>query len=49
MVHHTLEGRRGVGESERHYLEFKQPVPGSECDFPFVSFYSYKVEPILQV
>jgi len=35
-VHHSLEGSRGIGESEEHYRWFKESLIGYECHFVLV-------------
>src|SRR6266702_3525358 len=36
-VHHRLEGRWGVGETEIHYCRFKEPISGFKGCLVFVS------------
>ncbi|OSX65285.1 hypothetical protein POSPLADRAFT_1134436, partial [Postia placenta MAD-698-R-SB12] len=37
LVHHGLEGRRGVGEAEEHHQGFVQPPVSYEGGLPFVT------------
>ena len=37
VVHHGLEGRRGVGHSEVHDQGFEEALVGLECDFPLIT------------
>ena len=37
VVHHSLEGGRAVGHSEKHYEGFKEATVGVEGRLPFVS------------
>ena len=37
VVHETLEGRRGVGQPERHNQPFEGAVASAECGLPFIS------------
>ncbi len=37
-VHHRLEGRWGVGETEIHHCRFEKPISGFKGCFVFVSF-----------
>ena len=37
VVHETLEGGGGVGESEEHYGWFEEPLMGNEGCFPLVT------------
>jgi len=47
MIHHVLEGGGGIGQPERHHLEFEETVAGSKCGFPFIPlFYLDEVEPV---
>src|SRR3979490_152522 len=39
LVHHRLEGRRAVGQSEVHHERFKQTAISSERRFPFIAFF----------
>ena len=38
IVHHSLEGRGGVAESEEHDSGFEQAMGTFECSFPLVTF-----------
>jgi len=50
MVHHVLKYTWGVGESERHHLEFEQYIASSEYCLPFVRFFhADEVEPVFEV
>src|SRR3981189_1396758 len=50
LVHHRLEGRRAVGQSEVHHKRFKQTAISSKCRFPFIAFfYSHIVIPPVDV
>jgi len=37
VVHHSLEGSRAVGHSEKHYEGFKEATVGAEGRFSFIS------------
>jgi len=37
VVHHSLEGSRATGHSEKHYKGFKEATVGVEGHLPFVS------------
>jgi len=37
VVHHSLEGSRAVGHSEKHYKRFEEAMVGAEGHLPFVS------------
>jgi len=37
VIHHSLEGSRAVGHSEKHYKRFKEATVGAEGRFPFIS------------
>jgi len=37
VVHHSLEGGRAVGHSEKHYEGFKEATVSMEGCFPFIS------------
>src|SRR3979490_940971 len=39
LVHHRLEGRRAVGQSEVHHERFKQTAISSKRCFPFIPFF----------
>src|SRR3981189_1733339 len=39
LVHHRLEGRRAVGQSEVHHERFEQTAISSERRFPFIAFF----------
>src|SRR3981189_3752722 len=39
LVHHRLEGRRAVGQSEVHHERFKQTAIRSKRRFPFIAFF----------
>src|SRR3981189_3102573 len=39
LVHHRLEGRRAVGQSEVHHERFKQTTIRSKRRFPFIAFF----------
>src|SRR5260221_7620063 len=43
IVHHCLEGTRGVGQSEEHNCGFKQSVAGFEGGFPLVTFFNTNI------
>lgn len=38
MIHHCLEGGRGVSQSEEHDRRFEQSSVSLECRLPFVPF-----------
>ena len=38
IIHKSLKSGWSVGESEQHDQPFKQPVTGSECGFPLITF-----------
>src|ERR1700733_108125 len=37
VIHHGLEGRRGVGESKEHHQWFEQAMICAKCSLPFVA------------
>ena len=37
VIHHSLEGSRAVGYSEKHYEGFEEATVGAEGCFPFIS------------
>src|SRR3981189_2089252 len=39
LIHHHLEGRRAVGQSEVHHERFKQTTISSKRRFPFIAFF----------
>src|SRR3979490_500885 len=39
LIHHRLESRRAVGQSEVHHEWFKQTAISSERRFPFIAFF----------
>src|SRR3981189_1888794 len=39
LVHHRLEGRRAVGQSDVHHERFKQTMICSKRRFPFIAFF----------
>ena len=38
VVHHGLEGCRGVAQAEEHHSQFIQPAVGGKGGLPFVTF-----------
>ena len=43
MIHHGLEGSRGVGKSKEHYQWFEQSPIGAECCLPFIAVFHVDV------
>lgn len=43
VIHHCLEGGRGVSQSEEHDRRFEQPLVSLECRLPFVTFFDTDV------
>ena len=39
VVHESLKGSGGVGESEEHYCGFEKPLMGDEGGFPLVTVF----------
>src|SRR3981189_2880864 len=39
LIHHRLESRRAVGQSEVHHEQFKQTAISSKRRFPFIAFF----------
>src|SRR3981189_1201941 len=39
LIHHRLESRRAVGQSEVHHERFKQTAISSKRRFPFIAFF----------
>jgi len=43
VVHHCLEGSRGIGKSKKHDKRFKEALICSEGSFEFISFFDTNI------
>ena len=39
VIHETLEGGRGIGETKEHHHRFEEPFMGDEGSFPLMSIF----------
>ena len=38
VIHHCLEGRWAIRKTKEHDLWLKEPLIGTECGFPLITF-----------